>query len=422
MAMASDIVAALRPSDDKPHAKGWQERSGANRAGRSLNAGGAVGTKLLVLTHYFASHRGGVEIVAEQLSKALADTGPAEVTWAAGNCTAPPGDFPGCCVPLGCSNFVEERLGIPWPIPSAAALRSLSRLVRQADLVLLHDALYPLNIAAFLFARRFRKRVVVVQHIGRVPYRNPILNAAMQVANRIIAVPMLSNADQVVFISELTAKYFTSRCTFRRPPQLIFNGISEGMVDAARRAANRERQGDSRTVAFVGRFVEKKGLAVIEKIARELPDVRFELAGWGAMRPEDWGLENVRVHRDLGNVEVCAIYHDADLLVLPSIGEGLPLVVQEALCCGLNVLCGDELLVADPWLEGRVAVAPVDLADADGTAVIWAARVRELLSDGSAPTPVDAVAAAERYGWQQAARAYWAVFDELLKPAAQLAP
>jgi alpha-maltose-1-phosphate synthase len=371
--------------------------------------------KLLTVTHYFASRLGGIEIVAEQLSKALAATGPAEIVWAASDTSPPPADFPGECVGLRCTSIVERLAGLPWPVPTLGALRRLSALVSDADIILLHDALYPANIAAFLLARHRRKRIIIVQHIGHVPYRSALLNWLMGLANRIIAVPMLSNADRVVFISGLTADYFFRRCTFRHPPTVIFNGIAEGMVDviASRpKEASAARSGPP-TVAFVGRFVEKKGLSVLEHVVRALPDVRFILAGSGAIRPESWQAGNVTIRRNLGKAALVGLYRSADLLVLPSVGEGFPLVIQEALCCGVPVLCGEEILRADPWLDGRIDVAPVDLKDPVGTAAIWAARIAEIVSGQRESPKVDAAGAVGRYTWRRAAVDYWRLLDEI---------
>ena len=53
--------------------------------------------------------------------------------------------------------------------------------------------------------------------------------------------------------------------------------------------------GAGRRVLFVGRFVEKKGLAVLRALAQARGDLTFLLAGSGPIRPECWGLANVHV-------------------------------------------------------------------------------------------------------------------------------
>ena len=56
--------------------------------------------------------------------------------------------------------------------------------------------------------------------------------------------------------------------------------------------------------------------------------------------------------------ELVRAYQNADIFVLPSYFEGLPLVVVEALACGCRVVVSD-LPGIRPWLEGHVPDAPV---------------------------------------------------------------
>ena len=56
--------------------------------------------------------------------------------------------------------------------------------------------------------------------------------------------------------------------------------------------------------------------------------------------------------------ELVRVYQNADIFVLPSFFEGLPLVVVEALACGCRVVVSD-LPGIRPWLESHVPDAPV---------------------------------------------------------------
>src|SRR5215471_9440866 len=122
--------------------------------------------KILMATHYFASHKGGIEIVAEELFRVLAES-EQEVIWLAADTTPPPD-------PLGISrtvslrvfNFVEEKTGLPFPIPKPSALTKIIHEISNADVVILHDCLYLSNILAFLAARLRRVPVLVIQHLG----------------------------------------------------------------------------------------------------------------------------------------------------------------------------------------------------------------------------------------------------------------
>lgn len=66
----------------------------------------------------------------------------------------------------------------------------------------------------------------------------------------------------------------------------------------------------------------------------------------------------VRFAGRLGADDLARAYRDADVFVLPSFFEGLPLVVVEALACGCRVVVSD-LPGIRPWLSAHVPDAPV---------------------------------------------------------------
>lgn len=61
----------------------------------------------------------------------------------------------------------------------------------------------------------------------------------------------------------------------------------------------------------------------------------------------------------LDQTELAKKMNQCDVFVLPSFYEGLPLVVIEALACGLQVVCSD-LPGLKPWLDSRVGRCPVE--------------------------------------------------------------
>ena len=202
---------------------------------------------------------------------------------------------------------------------------------------------------------------MLVQHVAEIPSSRVLLRAAMRTGNRLVTRNMLRAADQVVFISATTREAFRT-AALRRAPLTLFNGV-DGQVfnterpaecDATRRALGLPT--DRRLILFVGRFVEKKGLAVLSALARQRSDLHFALAGRGPIDPTRWNLGNVTVLPGLAGRSLAALYRAADLLVLPSVGEGYPLVIQEAMACGLPIICGQDSATADPgarrWLSG----------------------------------------------------------------------
>ncbi len=378
-------------------------------------------------SHYFASHRGGIESVAEELFGGLAAR-EQEVAWIASDATPPPNPAGRShAVSLRVFNLVEERVGLPFPIPKLGTLREISREVSVAEILILHDCLYLTNILAFLLARFHRVPTIIIQHTSFIPYSLCVLNAGMRFANAIVTKPMLSHAEKVVFISETTGDYFR-HLHFRSSPEIIFNGVD---IELYRRLGENETKAglqrqyglpqDRPVILFVGRFVEKKGMSAMKRMVELHPDWTWAFAGWGPLDPNAWNAANVRVFSNLRGPSMAALYRASDLLVLPSTGEGFPLVVQEALASGLPVVCSQETLGADPAMNAHVRGIPVYSGEDDRTAREFVSAIEELLHAGASSNdrPGERRAfAVSRYSWRTAVERYLQVAVGLVHGAA----
>ena len=371
--------------------------------------------RLLTVTHFYETHGGGIERVAGHLNRQLAALGH-DVAWAASDGDPPPAPETARALPLACLNGIERLTGLPMPIPTPGALARLRRAVRESDAIIVHDGLYATSVAALRAARKAGKPVLLVQHIAAIPFRSALLRAAMRLANRFVTTPMLRAADQIVFISETTRAHFAG-VPPKRPPLIAFNGVDTDLFRPALAGEKGEARrdfalGGGPVALFVGRFVEKKGLNVLRALAARRPNVRFVLAGGGPIDPEAWSLANVTVLRDVSGARLAALYRAADAFVLPSVGEGYPLVIQEALASGLPILCGAESAKADPAATALLHGLPVDLADPEATAEAFARAL-----DAALAAPADprrAALAREHYSWASAARRYDAALRALL--------
>lgn len=346
--------------------------------------------QIVLVTHFYPAHRGGVEIVAGQLAARMAAAG-CKVVWCASDTDKPP-ELDGVrCVPMRTFNGIERLSGMPYPLWSPASLAQLSRLVNACDALHLHDCIYASSLAAAWLARRHRKRFVVTQHIGQRPLP-PVLQALLGAANRLGARSVLRHAAGVAFISPVVRTYFESLIG----PAPTFHHVPNG-VDTTLFCPSSDEPASQRAalgfdplrplILFVGRFVAVKRLPIVRAMAALRPDWQWCLIGQGPEDPAGWGLPNVRVLGPMPQAGLVSYYRAADLLVLPSESEGFPLVVQEAMACGLPACMTAKIAAGstashDLWVElsdtvgheAQLGIAAINLSLARPKAELMAQR------------------------------------------------
>lgn len=210
------------------------------------------------------------------------------------------------------------------------------------------------------------------------------------------------------FVSKALMKA-SDRITLGARKEVLYNGVSEDFVEfsSVDKAAVRERYGlssEDRVVAFVGNLVPVKNVQVLPELFAKIASgfsgsLQFWIVGDGKLRSAletsftNHGFEPVSSSpvsvssrpnevRFFGNVpptDMPAIMNCIDLLVLPSLNEGLPLVCAEALRCGANVVGSAAGGIAE--VIGDDSVAPLDGAFAD----VLAAKALSYLSARSVP-------------------------------------
>jgi len=278
-------------------------------------------------------------------------------------------------LPVSCLEF--HRGGI------LSAGRRLATLVRREGISLIHAHLPVAGILARLVGRRAGARwLVYTEHNVPARYRlaSRLLNAATYRAN-----------NAVIAVSQEVAARVRAYGRGSRP----YLATIPNAVDADALAAHaRDRSdvcrefgfpADTHLVVHVANLVPKKGhrylLAAASRVARADPRVRFLLVGLGPLA-EALSLEASRLGLN-GQVvfagfrpDAVALMGAADIVVLPSLHEGLPVSLLEAMALGRPVVATrvggvPEVLAAD---ETGMLVEPADSA-------ALAAAILDLLGD-----------------------------------------
>ncbi|TNM44166.1 glycosyltransferase [Nocardioides albidus] len=181
---------------------------------------------------------------------------------------------------------------------------------------------------------------------------------------------LLAVSSRILAVSPAAADFacFGVPQVLRRRVEVIPNG-----VDVSRFRPNFPGPKLGPVVLHVGRNDPAKNRGAIPRIAaatNELEPCEFWIVGGGPM--DDLGENNLDALRILGpRDDVPALMQQANVLLLPSVREGLPGVVLEALASGLPVVASD--LPGIRWLGGLLP--GVTLVPADAAAATWAAAV-----------------------------------------------
>jgi glycosyltransferase involved in cell wall biosynthesis len=200
---------------------------------------------------------------------------------------------------------------------------------------------------------------------------------------------------------------------------VIPNGIDpEEYANLSGRENFRQRYhlGDAPGCLFMGRLHPRKGALLLAKafLAADISGARLVIAGpdEGEMAQiQALGDERIIVTGYLGGADRLAAFAAADVFALPAVGEGLPMVVLEAMGAGLPVIVSPgcnlpEVVECGAGLEILPEIEPL------------AAALRTLLTDADLRAKMSAAAQSlvrERFTWNAIAVQLEQVYREVLK-------
>jgi glycosyltransferase involved in cell wall biosynthesis len=303
----------------------------------------------------YPPHTGGLEVMARRVAVGLARRHEVTVIASAWEDATGASEEEGARIFRLPTLHATERWGVPYPIPIGPGVREALAAVASVDVIHAHGALYPCTVMAMRMARRHRTPAVLTEHVGFVRYRNPLLNGLETSAWATIGNWVVKSSRAVAVYNGRVAEWLKARYPGLHTTY-IGNGVDLEQFrprDQLERKDARSALGlpqDGKLVLFVGRDAAKKNLDTVLAVPRD----GFTLVTCGARRaqlPPDV--------IDLGIVpheRMWQVYASADLMVLPSTGEGFPLAMQEALAAGVPLLLLWDLGYGE-WLTNDVVAS-----------------------------------------------------------------
>lgn len=340
--------------------------------------------RVLLVSHHYPPHVGGIENVVHQEAVRLAARGVEVTVLTSGGRTAVTVEDGGVrVVRIAAWNGAERRAGVPFPLLSPRLAPAALRWTRWADVVHVHDCQYLTSWAVGTAAALTGTRYLLTQHVSLVQHPSALVIGVQRAVYGSLGRLLLRRAGRVVTLNASVADFV--RRYGARPERALHlpNGVDTGLfrpaVSAGQRRAARERFGlpqDRPLVLFVGRLVPKKGFRLLLDAHAASADPGYDLvfAGDGDTAALT-GRPGVHHLGALVPAELAEVYPACDVFALPSTAEGFPLTVQEAMAAGLPVVTTDDPGYA-PYLLDRdhVLLLPRETA-------VLAAALTELAAD-----------------------------------------
>jgi glycosyltransferase involved in cell wall biosynthesis len=224
-------------------------------------------------------------------------------------------------------------------------------------------------------------------------------------------------ADQCIVTNRESLLFLQLR--YNLPPDRVWfipNGVGPEFFHA--RAFT---QGIATRLLFVGTWIDHKGIYYLaeafEKVLGRVPEARLTIAGCG--EPEERVRQSfpsaaqaaLDVWPFVSRAEISSLYAEHEIFVLPSLMEGMPLVVLEAMASGMPVVTTESSGMTDLIEDSHDGLFAIP---GDGDSL--ASAITKLCLDDGLRQRLGSTAQEKmkRYTWSESARRHEKVFNRAM--------
>jgi len=286
--------------------------------------------------------------------------------------------------------------------------------LRRVDVVHAHSHLFfSTNLAAL--KRKLSSTPLVITNHGFRVQRGSCLDLLQDIYLNTVGAWTLRAGDKVISLTTDEARRVCSLGVPANKSVVVPNGVD---VDLFHPTSEPETDN---TILWAGRFVEEKGvkhlLDAMKLISKEMPAVRLLLVGYGPLEDrlrshaQQLGLSNsVIFQRPVDQRRLASLINKSAVFALPSLSEGLPNVVLEAMACAKPVVATDQI-----GLNTVIGDAGIFVPATDPQSL--AAAILQLLSDRALRSRLGQRGRSivvERHSWKIVAEAATRLFQQLI--------
>lgn len=299
--------------------------------------------KILIVTHYFLPHKGGIEFVAYNQAKELVKKGH-KVTIISSKI----GDEPEEEIIDGIKirrvkawNWFEDKQGVPYPVFSWRIFKVMNEEAKNADIIHVHDINYLTSFIATKKSKKYSKPLILTQHITFVN-KGLITNTIQRIVKSVYGNYIIKSSDKIIVCNNQVKKWLNEP----NKTSFLHNAVDTNLFKPATKKEKLELRNkydlplNKPIILFVGRLVEKKGFDKLFE-ARD-KNYLIVFAGGGEI-PNNMEKDNkVLFLGEMSQEKLSEIYKASDIFCLPSKNEGFPLTILEAMASGLPIITSNH--------------------------------------------------------------------------------
>lgn len=224
---------------------------------------------------------------------------------------------------------------------SMSLFNKLLKEKKQHDIIHAHSHLFfSTNMCSLL--RKLKSSPLVITNHGLISQRVPmwIQNAYMPTVGKWT----FKSADKVICYTEEEKSQMVELGVEKDRIEVINNGIDTDLF-----IPNHDKQ-KTRQLLWVGRFIPGKGanylIEAFKIVSDNHEDIKLLMVGDGPLRESiqkqilELNLEDkIDITTSIPNSKIPELYRNSDIFVLPSLEEGVPRTILEAMSCEVPIVC-----------------------------------------------------------------------------------
>ncbi|MBD3196710.1 MAG: glycosyltransferase [Candidatus Lokiarchaeota archaeon] len=328
---------------------------------------------ILIISHFFPPHKGGVETAAYYTAKNLSKLGHnVFVLTSKQNHTK---DFTkkeeNFTIFRYKSYHLPEIRGFPQSSHFGLILKgifNLPKIIKKYNIHIIHleGRFFPISVLAAFLNSIILKRPIILTIQGRLSggYAHHVEFFYDTVIMKLI----YSHVNRIICVSSSLKKHMIKSGGNIEKLKVIYNGVDTDFfkkLDSVSLLDNfTNSHKDYKKVIFVGRLDHQKGVEYlirsIPKVLEEYEKVHFLILGNGNLESKLKHLaRNLEIYSHTKFINMIPLrkmpefYSSADIFCLPSLHEGFPLSIAEALSVGLIIVASDTEGIPEAIKENK---------------------------------------------------------------------